>query len=214
MEIPKFGELSTPVQIALILAVGAGLWGVSEYLFLKPLVESNTVKQTQSDKLEAELVPLRPYEQRQKALIAENRQLEIQLANLRQIVPEQKEVDSFIRLVQGAATSSGVDVRRFTSRPIVTQDYYIEAPFEMELDSAYYQMMDFFDRLSKLARILNVSNLKMGSIEAGKNVGNKACPNGAGESVVAVCTITAFFSPPGSSPPVPATPGKPGAARK
>ena len=209
MAIPKFSELSPTIQIVLIVVVGAALWGVSEYIFLKPTVDANSKKQEQINKLNQDLAPLRPFEQKQKTLIAENRQLEIQLANLRQIVPDEKEVDSFIRLVEGASNGSGIQVRRFTVKPAVIQDYYVEAPFEVEMDGPYYQVLDFYDRLSKLARIVNISDLKMASIDSGKSVGNKVYPYGPNESVVAVCTITTFFSREEGASPPPAKPGQP-----
>ena len=39
------------------------------------------------------------------------------------------------------------------------QQYYTEVPFDMELDGPYYSMLNFFDRVSKLERIVNISGL-------------------------------------------------------
>lgn len=193
MALPKFNELSNSIQILVIVVVGAALWGVSEYLLLKPVADNNAKTQAQADQLSKEVEPLRPYEQKQKQLVVENRQLELQLANLRQIVPNEKEVDNFIRLVEQAASTSGAMVRRFTSKPIMARDYYVEVPFEMELDGPYYEVMDFYDRLAKMARIVNVSDLKLGGIQGGKSIG-KGYAYSPSESVVAICTITTFFS--------------------
>ena len=210
MALPKFSELSTTIQVVLVLAVGAALWGGSEYLFLKPLVDSNAKKKTQADQLAREVDPLRPYEQKQKQLQIDNQQLELQLANLRQIVPDEKEVDNFIRLVVGTSTASGVQVRRFTAKPVVPQDYYVEVPFEMEMDGPYYEVLDFYDKLSKMARIVNISDLKMGSLQGGKSIGKQYAYN-PNETAVAVCTITTFFSREEEARPAakPAQPAKP-----
>jgi type IV pilus assembly protein PilO len=210
MALPKISELSIGLQILLILLVGAALWAASEFLLLHPLSDSIAKKQADADKLTKEVVPLRPYEQKQKQLIAENQQLEMQLANLRQIVPDEKEVDNFIRLVEGAAVTSGIDVRRFTAKTTVPQDYYVEVPFEVELDGPYFQLLSFFDRLGKLARIVNVSDLKMGSLQGGKAIGNKAYAYAPNETAVGICNIITFFSREEALP-LPAKPGKPAA---
>lgn len=194
MTLPKFSELSASVQILTILLLGAALWAGSEFVYLKPVSDGIVQKQAQADQLAKELAPLRQYEQKQRTLIADNAALEMKLTMLRQIVPNEKEVDNFIRLVEAASVASGVDVRRFTSKPAVTQDYYVEVPFEMEIDGPYYQILGFFDRLSKVERIVNVSDMKMGSIREGKSVGNKTYAYNPNETVVAVCTITTFFS--------------------
>ena len=209
MALPKISELSSGVQILLILLVGAALWAASEFLLLRPLSE-DIAKQTETrDKLEKDVNPLKPYEQKQKQLIAENQQLALQLANLRQIVPDEKEVDNFIRMVEGAAATSGIEVRRFTAKTTVPQDYYVEVPFEVELDGPYFEVLNFFDRLGKLARIVNVSDLKMAGIQSGKTVGNKAYAYNPNESAVAICNIITFFS---REEPLPTTPAKPGQA--
>jgi type IV pilus assembly protein PilO len=207
MAIPKFNELSTGIQIILILVLGVALGAAIEYVFLRPIQEKNKATQATVDQLAQEVAPLRPFEARQKQLIEENRQLEIQLANLQRIVPEDKEVDGFVRLVNGASNQAGVDMRRFTSKPLVRQDYYTEVPFETELDGPYYQVMGFFDRLSRMERIVNVTNLKMGSIKGGKSVGNKTYEYDPNETVVAVCTMTTFFSSDEQPAPVAVKPG-------
>jgi type IV pilus assembly protein PilO len=210
MTLPKISELSTGLQILLILLLGAALWAASEFLLLRPLSDSISKKQADADKLTKDVNPLRPYEQKQKQLIVENQQLAGQLANLRQIVPDEKEVDNFIRMVEGAAVSSGIDVRRFTAKNTVPQDYYVEVPFEMEIDGPYFQVLNFFERLGKLARIVNVADLKMASIQSGKTVGNKAYAYTPNESAVAVCNIITFFSREEALP-VAAKPGQPAA---
>ena len=216
MAIPKFSELSTGVQTLVILLVGAALWGVTEYVILKPVSDANTNLQSQADKLAQELIPLRTYEQKQKQLVEENRQLELQLATLRQIVPDEKEVDGFVRLIYGTARTSGIEVRRFTAKPVVPQDYYAEVPFEVELDGPYFQVLGFFERIGRLERIVNVSDLKMGGIQASKSVGNKTYVYSPSETIVAVCNITSFFSreQPLPEKPSAAKPGQPAAAQK
>ncbi len=210
MAIPKLSELSTGLQVLIILLVAVAVWAGTEFFLLKPVSSSIEKKQTQSDQIEKELVPLRPYELKQKMLIAENQQLEIQLTNLRQIVPDEKEVDNFIRMVEAASLNSGIEIRRFTAKPLVPQDYYMEVPFEVEIDGPYFQVMAFFDRLSKLERIVNVSDLKMASIREGKGVGNKVYAYSPNETVVAVGMVTTFFSNESQTPV--AKPGaKPGA---
>src|SRR5437773_2113679 len=64
-----------------------------------------------------------------------------------------------------------------------------------ELDGPYYSMLGFFDQVSKLERIVNVSNLQVATTkkasEAKAKHTYKYAPN---ESVVATCVATTFFS--------------------
>jgi len=201
MPLPKFSDLSPTVQIVVVLVVGGALWGVSEYLALRPVIASNETKQTQVNTLENEVAPLRPYRERVRALEADNQQLELQLANLRRIVPNESEVDNFIRLLQTEAATSGVAVRRFTARPPVTQQYHVEVPFEMELDGAFYDVLQFYDRLGRVERITNVSDLKLDGIQTGTGRPTGRYNYSPNESVTAVCTVITFFSREEAPPP-------------
>jgi len=128
--------------------------------------------------------------------------MERQLANLKQqleiearIVPDEKQVDGFIEILDGEALKAGVELRRYTAKPGVGKDYYSELPFDLELDGPYYSMLNFFDRVGKLERIVNVSGLLVSNTKNPQGAKAKHtyqyAPN---ESVVATFTATTFFS--------------------
>jgi type IV pilus assembly protein PilO len=171
----------------------------------------------------------------QKALeakVAENAQLEQyrpkladmerQVANLKQqleierkIVPDDKEVEQFIKMVDLEAAKAGIEIRRYTAKPVSSKDFYSEMPFEMEIDGPYFSVLNFFDRLGKTERIVNVSNLLMANTKRGSEAKTKGTYQyNAGESVVATCLATTFFSH--DLTPEPSTsdakPGQPAAA--
>src|SRR5579883_2084188 len=66
---------------------------------------------------------------------------------------------------------------------------------DIEVNGSFYSMLNFFDRVGKLERIVNVSGLMMASTRKPQDAKPKKtyqyAPN---ESVVATCTATTFFS--------------------
>ena len=118
-------------------------------------------------------------------------QLEIE----QRIVPDEKQIDGFITMMGGEAQKAGVELRRYTAKDTKNQQYYTEVPFDIELDGPYYSALNFFDRVAKLERIVNVSNLLVSTTKT---------PNGAkvkhtyqyapNESIVATFTATTYFS--------------------
>ena len=100
---------------------------------------------------------------------------------------------------------AGIELRRYTAKPLASKDFYTELPFEMELDGPYYSMLNFFDRVGKLERIVNVSGLLVATTKKPSDAKTKhTYQYAAGESVVATCTATTFFShdmaPPAAAP--------------
>ncbi len=149
---------------------------------------------TQLKPLENEVANLRVYQQRRVELQGEMDALQKQLATLQTIVPEDKQVDQFIIMLQTAASTSGVSIRRITTKPIVSRDYHFEMPFDLEADGPYFSMLDFFGKLSRLSRIINVGDLKFDGLSS---TGSTRFPVTPGTSVTGTMTVTTFFTEPG-----------------
>ena len=74
-------------------------------------------------------------------------------------------------------------------------------PFEVQADGPYFNLLDFFGRLSRLSRIINV-----GDIDFEDANGSKATkyPLRPGASVSGIFTATTFFTKPADTGAVPA----------
>ncbi|HTX14793.1 MAG TPA: type 4a pilus biogenesis protein PilO [Candidatus Baltobacteraceae bacterium] len=143
--------------------------------------------------LETEVESLRVYKQRAAELQTEMDALQKQLATLQTIVPEDKQTDEFILMVQRAALSSGVSIRSLTAQPVAQKPYYFEMPFVIEADGPYYSVLDFFSKLGRLSRIINVGDLKLAAIGT-SNQGQNKFRVVPGTSVTGTFTITTFFT--------------------
>ena len=191
----NFSELSGLKQWGAVLAGGAIVTAALFFTVFKTQSEKNTTAQhALEDKVREnnELESYRPKLKQIEQQLAElNQQLEIEA----RIVPNEKQLDGFITMLDGEAQKSGVWLRRYTAKPTASKEYYTEVPFDLELDGPYYGVLQFFDRVGKLERIVNVSGLlvsttKTPSAAKAKHTYQYA-PN---ESVVATCTATTFFS--------------------
>ncbi len=148
--------------------------------------------------LEQDVAKLRLYKQRRAELQSDMDALQKQLATLQTIVPEEKQADQFILMVQRAAVSSAVVIRRLTARPIASKQYYFEMPFEIESDGPYYAVLDFFAQLGRLSRIINVGDLKLAGLSKSQN--SSKFHMTPGSSVAGTFTITTFFTKESEAP--------------
>ncbi len=90
---------------------------------------------------------------------AQVEQLEQRLENLRQVLPEEKDVADILRRIQGLATQSNLTIQRFTPRLAVQQKLYAEIPYKLQAEGTYHNLGYFFDRISKFPRIINVGEI-------------------------------------------------------
>ncbi len=190
----KFSELSMPAQLGIFLGVAVVIVVGGEFGYLQNMVSANRELDAAVKKLQADNDTVRPIEQKFRQIKVENEQLEQQLANLKTVVPDEKETDSFIRMVEEAGTVSGVEIRRFTARPLAVKDFYSEMPFEMDVDGTYNSVMQFFDKMGKLPRIINISNLALGPVTASAKGVRRRYAYAPNETIVGSCVATTFFS--------------------
>jgi Tfp pilus assembly protein PilO len=193
----SFRDWPWPLQALLYVGLTIVLVLAGFYVPGSPLQSTRTQledAQNQVKPLEADVENLRVYKQRRAELQTEMDALQKQLATLQTIVPEDKETDQFILMVQRAAVSSGVALRSLVASPIAQKPYYFEMPFAVEADGPYYSVLDFFARMGRLSRIINVGDLKLTSL-AGPNSGAKF-HLAAGTTVTGTFTITTFFTNP------------------
>jgi Tfp pilus assembly protein PilO len=151
--------------------------------------------------LEQDVSRLRLYKQRRAELQSDMDALQKQLATLQTIVPEEKEADQFMLMVQRAAISSGVSLRQLTAKPVASKQYYFEMPFDVAADGPYYGVLDFFAQLGRLSRIMNVGDLKLGSIRGSNGTASSKFTLTPGTSVTGTFTIITFFTKGGGSQP-------------
>ena len=192
-------DMSVIMQCLLAVAITIVLLVVGVYLPFSPIAQERdevdkAVRQRSS--LNQEVTQLQVYRQRYGELKSQMDALSKQLETLKTIVPEEKEEDEFIRLVQGAASASNVNIRRLTAKPVVAREYHYDMPFEVQADGPYFNLLDFFTRLSRLSRIINVGDLKLNSLGGTAGGTTSKFHLAAGTTVSGSFTITTFFTNP------------------
>ena len=178
------------IVFGVLLLLTVGLY----FTVFKAFDDQNRDNKLKLEAKKAENEKLRPYEKNLPELNRTTEALQMQLENLQRIVPDEKEADQFMHAMQNEAKKSGIEIRRYESKPIVSREFYTEVPFDMQLDGQYYGILNFFERVSKLERIINVSGLKMYAIKGDKPQVKINYTYAPQESVVVTCEARTFFS--------------------
>jgi type IV pilus assembly protein PilO len=205
----NFGEMSGIKQWAVVVGGAALITAGLYFTLFKAQRDQNTAAQTALDSKRKENAELEAYRPKLAEIERQLASLKQQLDIERRIVPDEKEVDGFMRMLDAEASKAGIEIRRYTAQPVAQKDFYTEVPFEMELDGPYYSMLSFFDRVGKLERIVNVSSLLVSTTRKPSDAkAKKTYQYAPNESIVATCKATTYFS----HDMEPAGTGKPGQA--
>jgi type IV pilus assembly protein PilO len=83
-------------------------------------------------------------------------------------LPNKKEIPTLLTNIASLAKDHGLDVLRFKPGKENPKGFYAEVPVELKLDGSYHEVAMFCDSVGKLPRIVNISNLTMGSAKTAK----------------------------------------------
>jgi type IV pilus assembly protein PilO len=189
----KLNNLSTPVKLLVAIIVAGVIVAAAIYTPLDFAIGA-TWDKTKADKAtlaakEAENNQLRQYESKMVDLDRQIAQLKNQMEYQKQIVPDDKNADAFIQLLQEQASAAGINLRRLEAKPVANKEYYSEVPFAIEADGPFYGMVNFFDKLGSQTRIVNVNDLSMKTTN--RNAKYAIGPN---DSVTIAAVAKTFYS--------------------
>jgi len=191
------------VRLGILIGIIVVLFILFWYFFWSP--KSEELKKARTD-LQREEKRLNEYEQVAKELPRfkkEFERLNREFQESARKLPEEKEIPSLIDSIYAAISGSGLESNTFAPKGEVKKDIYAEIPIEMKVYGSYFDLASFFDRVSRLPRIVNVRDLNL-SREDRKS---------GGDTIVLSAdftTVTFRLLPPGSTQAETETKGKKG----
>ena len=78
-------------------------------------------------------------------------------------LPNGREIPKLITSISSRAKGSGLDVLSFRPGAEITKDFYAEVPVSLKVEGTFHQLASFFYAVSKLPRIVNINNVKIGT---------------------------------------------------
>ncbi len=148
-------RLASYVGIAVLLSLA--YWSTSyspNAAVLSERIERLHELESQQATKERQIAQLETLRKRVKELDAKLKEAIAQL-------PDQKEIPDLLSTVSSLGRESGLEILLFRQKPEVLQDFYAEVPVEMLMKGTYVQLTEFFDRVGKLNRIVNVKDIAM-----------------------------------------------------
>src|SRR5579859_2746843 len=123
----KFNQLPFVARLAILAVVGGIIFAAAWYGPVPGLAAMRVANDAAMEKVkvqQADNARLKPYEGRLKELELQIDSLQRQMERQKQIVPDEKSADNFIRDLQSDAQQSGVEIRSYVSKPMSAKQYY------------------------------------------------------------------------------------------
>ena len=121
---------------------------------------------------------------------------------LKVLLPEEREITNVLQGLQDTARDSRLIVMRFSPREDAQQDFIMAKPIEIEVDSNFNSLRDFFDKMAKLQRIVSITDFSIKQLDK----------QSSEKTLHAQFLLTAYYASPENLVTTPPPPGTPGAA--
>src|SRR5437764_10754083 len=169
-------------QVGAFVALAVTGCGLFYYYYEMPAHADMEARQTQLVSLRADITKGLSTAKKLPEFRSQVGDLEARLANLKAILPEEKDAADLLNRMQAVAAQSNMTIKGFKPAPTVTKQLHAEWPIALELEGTYHNLATFFDRVGKFTRIVNISGLDV----KGKD---KPEPN---STITATCVATTF----------------------
>jgi len=165
MKVGKLPSFPWYLRLLAFLAIGGVMYAGFWYF-----VTSGTRKATKE--MQAEIADLKP-RNAQSAIVQQNlnnfkalyKAREEEYAELKALLPEQKELTMVLQGIQDRAKNSGLVLMRFNPREDTQQDNYSGKKIDVNVISGFTSLRTFFDQLAHYQRIVSITNFELKQME-------------------------------------------------
>ena len=164
MKLGKLPALPWYLRLVLFLMIGGAMYAGFWYF-----VTSGT--RTETKTMEEEIAQLLP-KNAQAAIVQQNlnnfkaayKAREEEFAELKALLPEQRELTMVLQGIQDRARGNGLVLTRFTPREDLQQDNYSGKKIEVNVVSGFAGLRAFFEQLAHYQRIVSITNFELKQI--------------------------------------------------
>jgi len=191
IDINKLNRIrNLPVYVQVLIAGAPSLIFILLFIFLiyMPKNKQIVVLQNKLTKIEGEILRSEAKIKRLDSLIAENKKLKKRLAELRKQLPEEKEVSVLLKQISELGLQSGLEILLWKPEPkrVEPEGLYVEIPVKVKVLTHYHSLGDFFSKISRLPRLVNIKDITLSTQNRGRS---KKIEDGSG---LIIAEFTAF----------------------
>ena len=165
MNVGKLPSLPWYLRLVAFLVIGGAMYAGFHYF-----VTGGTRQATKE--MEDEIATLRP-RNAQAAIVQQNlnnfkaayKAREEEYAELKALLPEQRELTMVLQGIQDRAKGNGLILTRFIPKEDLQQDNYSGKKIEVSVVSGFTGLRAFFDQLAHYQRIVSITNFELRQLE-------------------------------------------------
>jgi type IV pilus assembly protein PilO len=154
-------KLSTPKKVLILVAILCVIAGLYLYAFFIPRQDELKVARGELSKLTKELNESKAITRDLQNFKEQVEKLNEELKKALTQLPNEKEIPEILKNISSLGKESNLEFTLFRPKPEEPQQFYAKVPIELVALGSYHNIGIFFDKVSKLPRIINVVDFNM-----------------------------------------------------
>ena len=152
-----------PIKQKIAALIGVVLVvGLLDYTYvlspkLEELAQTQTSIENDQATLEQKRVKVNARAEEEKRI----RDLQADVKRAEARLPEGREIADLLSNIAASARAAGLDLTLFRQKPETYSEFYADVPVQMEMRGTYHELAAFMDRVKRLDRIVNVSDIQL-----------------------------------------------------
>ncbi|MFA5585823.1 MAG: type 4a pilus biogenesis protein PilO [Saccharofermentanales bacterium] len=161
--VEKIIKLPLYQRLLILLVLLLSLMGVFVYFLYMPKMDELKQLQDKNAQLQTKLQEDQRIAGNLSKFKAEYEKMQEQLNQALTELPNQKEIPALLTSIAAVAKDNGLDILQFKPGNESPKGFYAEVPVDLKLSGSYHEAALFFNAVSSLSRIVNVSKVSLGN---------------------------------------------------
>ena len=161
LSIDSILKLSTQKKVLILVAILCVIAGLYLYAFFLPQQESLKMANGELSRLAKELNESKAITRDLQKFKEQVQKLNEELKTALTQLPNEREIPEILKNISSLGKESNLEFTLFRPKPEEPQQFYAKVPIELVALGSYHNVGIFFDKVSKLPRIINVVDFNM-----------------------------------------------------
>ncbi len=160
-QLDQLSKLPRGARLGIVIGIAVALvFGYYSMFYRNASIRLTALRQTELE-LERKITEVRSVASNIGAFEAEISELELKLKKALRKLPNKQELEVLLTDISSLGKQSGIEITSFRRQPEISHNFYAEVPIQIELEGQFHDVAIFFDRLSKLPRIVNMGSMNI-----------------------------------------------------
>ena len=157
--IERLGKVPLPTKIGVLVVALAALTAVNYFLFIQDVESQIGANRASVARLNKDLVDKKVIADNLNQYRRDKELLERRVAEALTELPLTADIDDLLRQLNDVGKKSGLEIVNLEPGAETSSGFYASIPIKMQVSGNYHEIAVFFESVSKLRRIVNISNL-------------------------------------------------------